>query len=559
MADFRKWFMVLAVVLLAAATASAQVVCTQAAQPTVMRQGGITEYIGEVDLNCTNEGLGSETAQFVLSLNTTVTNALVSKALNTTGAGAAIQVPTGIESVVPGIVYGTNGNTNNALRFPNVILPAGSTFIVRFVNVRADTSNLFPPIIPSVSGNEVVAFLSANLASGQSVSFTNQTTTGLVVGFVQSPVQFTVTNCDGSSGSANIALSQCLSASVGDTATTFGVTFKENQTSVFKTETDENGLSLTGGTTTVCDGSACTVPTVSSGVQLIASWTIPTALIGKIHIWVSDIQTATNSTTLAAELVNVPTGATAEVACGGGTWYELPDASTETAAWAITTSDLGNLDSITFGWSVSYTAGALPTSASLGVTLTGGLGPLSSVVAPVVLSASAPVVRFNTTSLQNSLASIVVNPCVTTLLFPYVTNVVGYDTGIAIANTSADPFSTPPQSGVCTLSLYGSSAAQDIAGDGTAPSVTTSATMAAAVASGQVFADTLENIFGLEKKSGLTTLSGYVIATCNFQFAHGYAYIVSPSGQPQGYLALVLGGSATTRSSARGSYERLDQ
>jgi hypothetical protein len=28
----------------------------------------------------------------------------------------------------------------------------------------------------------------------------------------------------------------------------------------------------------------------------------------------------------------------------------------------------------------------------------------------------------------------------TWLLFPYVTNALGYDTGIAIANTGADPF-----------------------------------------------------------------------------------------------------------------------
>jgi hypothetical protein len=31
-----------------------------------------------------------------------------------------------------------------------------------------------------------------------------------------------------------------------------------------------------------------------------------------------------------------------------------------------------------------------------------------------------------------------------------------------------------------------------------------------------------------------------VIARCEFQFAHGYAYLVNPAGAPQGYLALII-------------------
>jgi len=42
----------------------------------------------------------------------------------------------------------------------------------------------------------------------------------------------------------------------------------------------------------------------------------------------------------------------------------------------------------------------------------------------------------------------------TNLLFPYVVNANGFDTGIAISNTSADPFSTATQTGTCTLSVY---------------------------------------------------------------------------------------------------------
>src|SRR5262249_42738716 len=51
-----------------------------------------------------------------------------------------------------------------------------------------------------------------------------------------------------------------------------------------------------------------------------------------------------------------------------------------------------------------------------------------------------------------------VTKCVTNILFPYVANVVGYDTGLAIANTSYDVQAITPtttaQSGPLTLYLY---------------------------------------------------------------------------------------------------------
>ncbi len=569
MADFRKWFVVLAVVLLAAATASAQVTCIQGAQPNSIRAGGITEYIGEVDLNCTNEG-AQETAQFVLSLNTTVTNAITGKSADgypVVQAGAAVQTTGGvIAQVVPGIVYATGGNVNNALRFPSVILPTGTTFIVRFVNVRADASQPFPPLVTLNGQTEIVGFVSASLASGASITFSNQTVTGLPVAVIGPAVSFTVTDCTGAATTAAISLQQCVT-SIPGSAANYGVTFTELQTTTFKTPDEENGLSLTDGTNIVCDGNIdlCATATVSNGVQLLAQWTVPAALVGKIHIWVSPEQTASNeASTVTAELATVPTNSVTpiDVVCNDTeqSWIQLDDAAVETAAWTVTGDDLGSLDFLTFGWTVSYQAGALPTSSVNIVTLAGTLGPQSTLIAPAKLSAGAPVVRFDLPyQTPKNPASITVAPCVTTLLFPYVTNVVGYDTGLAIANTSLDPFKTPNQTGVCTLTLYGSATAQNMAGDGTTPTATADVTMAKMIAPGTVFADTLENIFGLQGTSGLTTLSGYVMATCNFQYAHGYAYIVSPSGQPQGYLALILGGSASTRSSSRSTYEHLDQ
>ncbi len=47
--------------------------------------------------------------------------------------------------------------------------------------------------------------------------------------------------------------------------------------------------------------------------------------------------------------------------------------------------------------------------------------------------------------------------CTTALLYPYVVNTAGFDTGLAIANTTTDPFGTTAQVGTCTLNFYGSS------------------------------------------------------------------------------------------------------
>jgi hypothetical protein len=601
MADFRKWFMVLAVVLIAAATASAQVTCTQNSDPTVMRQQAITDFVGEVSLNCTNAGANAETAQFVLSLNSTVTNALAANesATNLTTEAAALLVPCtapgcattepGVEQSVQGIYYSTGGNINNALRFPSVSLPAGSSFLVRFVNVRADTTVPYT-VVPSSQGNEIVSFLSASLASGNSVVFTNPTVTGFVVGFIEPAVKVSVTDCGGGAATAAITLSQCQTGF----STAYGLTFQELQQTAFKTAIDEVGV---GGSSplnppvvpttgpTICEGtfaaSSCgstAAATVSNGVQLTAAWTVPAALVGNVHVWVTSNFTDSTGTVIAALDGNVKLGklttgpATCLNAKDAANWVELADAGVETAVWDITTSDLGNLDSLTFGWAVSYVANTVPSGTAGGITLQAGLGPWATFTqgqAPVGLSttnAQAEVVRFTAPPALPNVA-ITIQPCVTNLLFPYVTNVVGYDTGIEIANTSWDPFGTATQTGTCTLILYGSASAQNIAGAGTKASATTSVAMTAAVAPGQVFADTLENIFALKGTSGLTTESGYVIATCNFQYAHGFAYIVSPTGAPQGYLALVMGGDlsaaiprqAATGDGQPGSDEMLSQ
>jgi len=91
----------------------------------------------------------------------------------------------------------------------------------------------------------------------------------------------------------------------------------------------------------------------------------------------------------------------------------------------------------------------------------------------------------------------------TRLLFSFVCNQNGFDTGIAISNTSEDPFGTPHESGVCHLYFYG---------DGAPAPVTTPP-----IAAGKTY-------------TGLASLiapgfQGYLIADCNFRNAHGWAFV----------------------------------
>ena len=115
--------------------------------------------------------------------------------------------------------------------------------------------------------------------------------------------------------------------------------------------------------------------------------------------------------------------------------------------------------------------------------------------------------------------------CSTSLLFPFVSNQLGFDVGIVIANTSSDPTNLLKlnQSGNCSLNFYGAGAPATAASTG-------------AVAAGQVYAALLSGV--------APGFQGYMVAKCDFQFAHGYAYINyglgTSAGVTSGYLAQVL-------------------
>jgi hypothetical protein len=115
----------------------------------------------------------------------------------------------------------------------------------------------------------------------------------------------------------------------------------------------------------------------------------------------------------------------------------------------------------------------------------------------------------------------------TNLLFPYVTTATGFDTGIGISNTSQDPFGTATGSGTCTVSFFQAGVG------GTNPANFTTPTIPAGTT--YTFLASSANHAG-------PNFTGYIIAACNFSFAHAYAAITNlgVGSQFSSYLALVM-------------------
>ena len=108
---------------------------------------------------------------------------------------------------------------------------------------------------------------------------------------------------------------------------------------------------------------------------------------------------------------------------------------------------------------------------------------------------------------------VTVEECVTSLLFPFVTNVYGYETGIAITNTSSE-------AGTCMVEWAGSNAPAD---DGMV----------------EVMAESTAT-FGVSAMA--PGFQGYADITCDFRNGKGFAFISNGFGSmggataAQGYL-----------------------
>jgi hypothetical protein len=139
-------------------------------------------------------------------------------------------------------------------------------------------------------------------------------------------------------------------------------------------------------------------------------------------------------------------------------------------------------------------------------------------------------------------------PTQTILLYPYVTDLDGYNTGIAVANTGSDStlFKTKGQTGSVTIFFFPSNAASF--------SVTVPASTGRGLngngqlAPGAVFAAGLDNLLEAAGQTALVgKFDGYAIVLCQFNYGHGFAITFNPAAVGTATEALVLGNGSNAR------------
>jgi len=201
---------------------------------------------------------------------------------------------------------------------------------------------------------------------------------------------------------------------------------------------------------------------------------------------------------------------------------------TGTAVWEVVNTNPNTNESLKFAVYTTYSANVAQNSPLPGTsTVNLSFAPTAT---SGVASSTLGIPRFagDSSAARNILT---INICRTILLYPYITNQAGFDTGLTIANTSQDPYTTGSnvtgaQAGSCKLTYYGGTTA--------APTTPPGPSDTGNIAAGTVWVNTLQAI--------APNFQGYMFAVCNFQFAHGFAFIsdVGARNLAMGYLAVVL-------------------
>jgi hypothetical protein len=606
MADFRRCILAFAVVALLMGlipTASAQgvngVQCiANSGVPPTVRSEGLTELTGDIVLNCNGGtpipvGQIIPQANFTIFLNTQVTSRLLSGSQSeaimavdeptpaqtspaqtctsisgctaiAAGPGTpnslefkqAFNSTTGLPCTIgttgcvlnPNVFEGTvSGNSITFIGIP--IDPPGSqaTRVYRITNTRANAT------IPAPGGSgtpgQIIALISATPATspgGQTstISINNPTQ---IIGFVQTSLTTSLTTSSAglptttALSASNIAIRQCLGIGVSGAppATVGFLNYTELFATAFKTRTvagtgvaQQNVLGLVYNSESGYYNTSLATPLNTAGLADYGTRfkavfnNVPNGVSIFVSVNSSGFSATANPLTgTAATLTSSETGAFSPVSATttsfGGVWQVPLVNGSGTAVWEVTAANPLISQTYSFGYFAVATPSPATNSPAVGtgtVNLSYAPTPPAFTAAAGAVASTGPIPRFIDTSTAQNAISVTI--CRTNLLFPYVTNQAGFDTGLAISNTSTDPFGTAAQQGPCTLNFYGSNA----------PAAVTTAS----IASGTVYT----NLASLAAPN----FGGYVIAVCNFQYAHGFAFVsdLGARNLAMGYLALII-------------------
>jgi hypothetical protein len=517
MVNFTKIFGLAGAALVFAGLASVQSTCTTSTvAPVIDRGEGTTELIPTITINCTGAGTaGTVALQLFMSLP--VTSKIIGSGLSEAQVtGANITAP------VQGVVSG------NTVSFTGIQTTANGPFTLVVNNLRVNASGAGVTVGGSPVLVTATAFVSGAAATVNPGVISLGTVALLENGLAPAIISQTT---DGTTNGKFFNPTVCNSNSKGFLA--FYVQVNEAFPTAFKVaagEASQNAVTGSATNNAVADGTR--VQITFANVPANVSVYVPVAPVQSTNptpaVPANDALTFTNSapgTPFAAVTGTFPTAAGGAITQNSLAPVTI-SSGTGTATFEVTMADPNNLGKFNIPVYLVNSAFAVPTGTTTGITATVSLSPVGSTVIPNFSANSA-------TTLTGSSFTL----CSTSLLFPFVTNQLGFDTGIAIANTSTDPTGTAtPQTGTCTLNFYGSGAPS--------PNSITTGTIGVATTVGPVYAAAV---------SGLAAgFQGYVIAQCNFQYAHGFAFVTdgvgAAGGLSQGYLAGVLVNRVTPES-----------
>jgi hypothetical protein len=500
-------------------------------------QGNVTAFIsGSGVQGITSKGLSGGISEAVLQV------------IDNSGGGHATVYYSGIVTGAQ-ITWGTSSTP--------VVFPTYN-FILQTSNVRVNVSGTYPSVPQAVTetvfaGTQGVASLFNPTAL--TVGYIRN---GLAVNGVATPVYTGAGSSTAGTAGSDVSFPVCQ----GQTAQGFTVTVTELFAGAFKTQTvSSNGI---GAPYTLTPVSA-NIPGAESGSLLAASGNgLP-----------SGTGTANSGTRIKFVFGSIPTNVTLSVPLSiqvgniSGTNYNLQlnltsggetgafaqatsgtlTGPSATAIYEVTQANLTVIKSFTLPVTVSYTSNTVVAPAGP-ITVVTSYAP-SPATPGAALPTPLPTIPYfaNTGTVLNGATFAV---CQTTLLFPFVTNQSGFETGIAIANAGLDNLGVAGksvatgQAGACTINFYGSTGAEG----GTQPTQPTTANFPSAtnkptttIAPGTTHADTLTDVAG-------GPFQGYAIAVCPFLYARGFAFIefglATSNGVVEGYLADVINSNRTS-------------
>lgn len=503
-----------------ASTAFAQISCNVASTPVSRDTAtGLTEPAGDITFACTQTGTTNSTAgaTITVSYGVPITNDTATVPL--APAYNATKLISVNNTVAVGCPAPTSVTVSNASG--SVVIQLGS---VGTATIGFQCNYTLTGVLLALSGSGATSVIATvSVSPGNNLLITAGQNTPTVITSVLAPIVAT-----GVKVGVGPAIIPTTGASAAFTQT-FSIATTENYIDMFRDKTNGFGGGFNGGA-------------ASNGVQLLYTFTgIPTGTsIGGCTASMTNGSTATPS---GATVTSVAPTLTVEVT-------------------SLTAASLTAIDTITLTCTVFNNGTAtLPLTAG-SITATVSLAPIGTAFSAIGAVLNNPattgqVPRYTGPSF-GPFTVVNIIPLTTHMIYPYVAVGNGFDTGLVVANTTADPYGSKAGGalalgGAVTIAFYP-------AGGSPAPFCVNTAASAAAVAgltcttvtvgsgltSGSVASGSSYIVLGsqLASAAGVTgSFSGYAFAIANFPFAHPTAFVADAtfSGKfASGGPALVL-------------------